>query len=231
MFEEPSDEEYQILDLLGNETRRRIIQLLAQEPRYFIQLCRDLGVGQQAILKHLELLERAGFVSSYRVKSDLAAPARKYYRLSRSLYLSIGITEDDVSIRIREIAPTQGEGKQAFKRALRAEKVDATVDTDRGLDDLLRSSRDLLNNIDERLGELERHKVSLLKLKQTVMQRVHAAVRSGFDDPLERSILYWMVTSAAPLDIVSLSERLNVREREIERSVDELRRRIALPFD
>ena len=54
-----------LLEVLGNDTRRRILQLLADEPRYFIQLSKDLGVSQQAVLKHLELLEKNGFVSSF----------------------------------------------------------------------------------------------------------------------------------------------------------------------
>ncbi len=231
MFEESSDEEYRILDLLGNETRRRILLLLAQEPRYFIQLSRDLGVSQQAILKHLELLERAGFVSPYSAKSDLPAPKRKYYRLNRSIYMSIGITEDDVSIRLRDIAPNQDETKRSFRDASLPEAIDESDGADQELSDFLRSSRDMLKRLDERVGELERHKVSLLKLRQTVMRRVHDAVRSNFEDSLERSILYSFMTSDDALDIASLSERLNVREKEVERSLEELKRRLALSLD
>ncbi len=231
MFEEPSDEEYRILDLLGNETRRRILRLLAQEPRYFIQLSRDLGVSQQAILKHLELLERAGFVSPYSAKSDLPAPKRKYYRLNRSIYMSIGITEDDVSIRLRDIATNQDDAKHSFRDTILPETTDESNGSDSELSDFLGSSRDMLKRLDERVGELERHKVSLLKLRQTVMRRIHDAVRSNFDDPLERSILYSLLTSGDALDVASLSERLNVREREVERSLEEIGRRLALPLE
>ena len=38
-----------LFEVLGNDTRRRILQLLADEPRYFIQLSKDLGVSQQAV--------------------------------------------------------------------------------------------------------------------------------------------------------------------------------------
>jgi ArsR family transcriptional regulator len=228
MFEEPSDEEYRILDILGNETRRRILRLLAQEPRYFIQLSRDLGVSQQAILKHLELLERAGFVSPYSAKSDLPAPKRKYYRLNRSIYMSIGITEDDVSIRLRDIAPHQDDVNLDLKDATISETIDESDESSQELSVFLRSSRDLLKRLDERVGELEQHKVSLLKLRQTVMKRVHDAVRSNFDDPLERSILYSLMTSSEALDVALLSERLNVREKEIERSLETLGQRLAL---
>jgi len=92
-----------LLDILGNETRRRILEILADEPKYFIQLSKELGVSQQAVLKHLTLLGRAGLITSFRAKSELAAPDRKYYRLNRSLYLSIGIIGDTIELALKEI--------------------------------------------------------------------------------------------------------------------------------
>ena len=80
-----------LLDVLGNETRRRILRFLADEPRYFIQLSKDLGVSQQAVLKHLEILEKFGFVTSFEKESEFAAPNRKYFELNRSCMLAIGI--------------------------------------------------------------------------------------------------------------------------------------------
>ena len=54
-----------VLDILGNETRRRILRYLAEEPRYFIQLSKELGVSQQAVLKHLEILQALNLVESF----------------------------------------------------------------------------------------------------------------------------------------------------------------------
>jgi len=54
-----------ILDMLGNDTRRRILSILAQEPMYFNQLAREVGVGQQAVLRHLQSLEESGFINTY----------------------------------------------------------------------------------------------------------------------------------------------------------------------
>jgi len=48
-----------ILDILGNDTRRKILVALADEPMYFNQLAKELGVGQQAVLRHLQTLERS----------------------------------------------------------------------------------------------------------------------------------------------------------------------------
>ncbi len=230
MFKDSSEVD-RVLDILGNETRRRILHLLAEEPHYFIQISRDLRVSQQAVLKHLELLESLGLVSSFRVKSDLAAPDRKYYRLSRSLYLSIGITEDNVNIQMRDIGQNQNEAKKGFRGLMLNDEVKQSDEDEESVSGLLKSSHDLLKNIDERIGEIERHKVSLLKLKQNVMKRIHDSIRSNFDSVLERSVLYSLVASDAPLDVEFLSEQFNVREREIERCIEGLKRRLTLPFE
>jgi len=42
----------QLLDVLGNETKRRILRLLVDELRYFNQLSRDLRKSQQTALNH-----------------------------------------------------------------------------------------------------------------------------------------------------------------------------------
>ena len=47
---------------------------------YFNQLAREIGIGQQAILRHMEALENGGLIKTYAEKSDLGAPDRKYYQ-------------------------------------------------------------------------------------------------------------------------------------------------------
>jgi ArsR family transcriptional regulator len=74
-----------LLDVLGNETRRRILDLISHEPMYFNQLAREIGTGQQAILRHVKILEDSGLIESYAKKSDLGAPNRKYYKVNFSL--------------------------------------------------------------------------------------------------------------------------------------------------
>ncbi|MDQ1274790.1 MAG: ArsR family transcriptional regulator, partial [Euryarchaeota archaeon] len=49
-----------LLDILGNENRRKIIQLLANRPCYVSEISGRLGVGPKAIISHLNLLEQAG---------------------------------------------------------------------------------------------------------------------------------------------------------------------------
>ena len=92
-----------ILDIIGNNTRRRILATLAREPMYFNQLAKEIAIGQQAILRHMKTLEDMGLIESYGEKSNLGAPDRKYYRLSSSFSLTICLSEDAFSIENRKI--------------------------------------------------------------------------------------------------------------------------------
>jgi ArsR family transcriptional regulator len=92
-----------LLDVLGNETRRRILNLISHEPMYFNQLAKEIQTGQQAILRHVKILEDSGLIESYAMRSDLGAPDRKYYRVNSSFNLSISVSNDNFTIRNKDI--------------------------------------------------------------------------------------------------------------------------------
>jgi predicted transcriptional regulator len=77
-----------VLRLVENPLRRRILQKLALEARYTLDLSKELGVSQQAICKHLRLLEEAGLVSS-RIQKSSCGPPRLYYAPTRHYSISI----------------------------------------------------------------------------------------------------------------------------------------------
>ena len=87
-----------ILDIMGNDTRRRILAALADEPMYFNHLAKEIDIGQQAMLRHVEALEKIGLIETYAEKSEFGAPNRKYYKLSSAFTLTITLSEDYFSI-------------------------------------------------------------------------------------------------------------------------------------
>jgi ArsR family transcriptional regulator len=76
-----------LLDLLGNENRRRILRLLARKPCYVTEISDYLGVSPKAVIDHLRKLEEAGLVDS-RVDSQ----RRKYFSIARNLRLEVNVT-------------------------------------------------------------------------------------------------------------------------------------------
>jgi predicted transcriptional regulator len=79
-----------LLEIVGNETRRRILELISEEPQYISQIAKKLDVTQPAILKHLAVLEKTGLIESFWRRNPLGA-ARKYYRICDSVDIEIAI--------------------------------------------------------------------------------------------------------------------------------------------
>jgi DNA-binding transcriptional ArsR family regulator len=64
-----------VLDALGNQTRRAIVDLLVQRPRAVAELAEELPVGRPAVSLHLKVLREAGLVK------DKAMGTRRIYSI------------------------------------------------------------------------------------------------------------------------------------------------------
>src|SRR5487761_62651 len=199
-----------LLDILGNDTRRRILQLLADEPRYFIQLSKELGVSQQAVLKHLVILEKNGFISSYEEESDFPAPKRKYFQLSLSCVLEVGITRDAVQFVFQDI-PRLDREDQIEEKELKA---------------LSRKVNTVLEEINGTLKETLETEILLLRFKQRLTRAAHKAIRESFDEELHRHILYSTIGEQKQPNIDQLSSMLDIREKEIGEALKLLKKRM-----
>ena len=80
-----------VLSILENKSRREILELLTKEPHYALQLSDLLQISQQAVVKHLSILEKAGFVSVDKVPSEKGGPPRKVYKVTESWCLRLDI--------------------------------------------------------------------------------------------------------------------------------------------
>jgi ArsR family transcriptional regulator len=76
-----------LLDLLGNENRRRILRLLSHKSCYVTEISEYLGVSPKAVIDHLRKLEEAGLI-----ESTTDGTRRKYFRISRSLRLEVSVS-------------------------------------------------------------------------------------------------------------------------------------------
>ena len=84
----------ELLDILGNENRRRILQLLSFHPFYFNEMAKRLDVGPKAVIDHLEMLERAGLVECYQDRGR-----RKYFRIARKTVLEVAVSPHSYGVR------------------------------------------------------------------------------------------------------------------------------------
>lgn len=76
-----------LLNLLGNENRRRILRLLSHKPCYVTEISEYLGVSPKAVIDHLRKLEDAGLIESHTDNKR-----RKYFHISRSVRLEVSVS-------------------------------------------------------------------------------------------------------------------------------------------
>jgi ArsR family transcriptional regulator len=197
-----------LLDVLGNETRRRILNLISHEPMYFNQLAREIRTGQQAILRHVKILEDSGLIESYAKKSDLGAPNRKYYKVNSSFNLNISVSNDNFTVRNEDIEELRY--KEADILYKKFDELDSIVlhqdDSlnkimDKGsktkyigrkstlsLGQILSKLQKNLEDTEEQILHLESRINDLRALKQAIIKKIHDIEKENFDD-VERRVM------------------------------------------
>lgn len=207
-----------ILDIIGNNTRRRILATLAREPMYFNQLAKEMAIGQQAILRHMKTLEDIGLIESYGERSNLGAPDRKYYRLSSSFSLTICLSEDAFSIQNRKIEQYRHKESDRFYKEYELLAQDNDGKTLNQLQNNLVRIEKEISNLDSRLNDLR-------ALKQLIVNRLHKIAKDNFEEELERRILHTII-GESPISVSELARKLNEKPSRIRNALNEMNKKI-----
>lgn len=160
----------ELLDILGNENRRRILQLLSFRPFYFNEMAKRLDVGPKAVIDHLEMLERAGLVECYQDQGR-----RKYFRIARKTVLEIAVSPHSYGVRayLSEDAP----------------KVEDIGPEDAGPAQNMKLLRDELSLLEEKRRDL-RVLLSEIESREMEIKQIASVAAEVFaEDLLESEIL------------------------------------------
>ncbi len=120
-----------VLRALYNPMRREILRAIVEGRAYPLGISRDIGGTQQAVLKHLCVLERTGVVRRVGRERTSSGPPRVIYDISARITLTIDLTENMISVRAEEIqadeelvdefrALAEEEGFEALEKAIAA---------------------------------------------------------------------------------------------------------------
>ena len=102
-----------LMHLLGNKTRRRILELLSKKPLYTTQLIDMLSGHPQSIVRHLKTLEQCGFVRSYE-RASFGGPPRKYYTIINARHVNVIIGPSTFSLKLVSGIIGQDKDKSSF---------------------------------------------------------------------------------------------------------------------
>jgi ArsR family transcriptional regulator len=204
--------------LLENPTRRRILQLLSVERLYPLkmhkQLSREIDVTQQAIVKHLKILEEHGLVESQDEPSN-RGPNRRVYTASREISLHIDIGPSTYKQKAEtdfDISTLSSQNK----RVLAVIEESRHMDSRARMDLLSRVSEDLRKSVDE----VEDERRSLMAL----MGELNREIISTECDYQERRLLHHILHNK-DYTIESAAASLSLREPEVRVILESLQNR------
>ncbi|WP_456367921.1 ArsR family transcriptional regulator [Thermococcus sp.] len=167
---ESNPEMGKLLDILGNETRRRILLLLTRRPYFVSELSQELGVGQKAVLEHLRILERAGLIEG-RVEKIPRGRPRKYYTIKRGFRLEVLLTPYSFGTEMYE--PKKPRKTEEYVQA--KELIKSTEPFETKIDELLRFLEEIERRVDEALRmkqELEEVRLLVETYIENLLRRI-----------------------------------------------------------
>lgn len=172
-----------LLDVLGNETRRRILLLLTKRPYFVSELSQELGVGQKAVLEHLRILERAGLIEG-RVEKIPRGRPRKYYTIKRGFRLEILLTP--------YIFGTEMYEPKAPRKTAEYEQAKELIKSQEPVETKVKELAEFLREIEEKIAEHMRAKQELEEVRllaeayiENLMRRIAQEGEDEFDEILK----------------------------------------------
>ena len=180
-----------LLSMVENPTRRKILESLVKEPHYPLQLSKELGISQQAVMKNLNMLEKNGMVVSYQVSSSIG-PMRTVYEPNSEFTLVIDMRNGMFSARMIEPSEEEEEGFDNVKM------------------ESLKKTRQTISDIDRKIEELNKERSKLIREREKVMASAMSNL-NGTDCGYTHRNLMYEILNEPDRSMEQLSEDLNAR--------------------
>ena len=216
------------LSILENPTRRQILRKLVKEPHYPLQLSELLNVSQQAVVKHLKVLEVSGFVDSERVPSEKGGPPKKMYKVNQSFSLRLDLGPDLFRAEHRKI-PAGGPMRLSNRLPPELNGVVDRLGTRRKLP--MVEAMGVLSELDSALERIDEHRDAVIALHQQVMRKVSPSISEQSESYEERQLAHAIMNQPRrPLDLDAFSQGLRIQSMDAEEMMDALRERLMRDF-
>ena len=198
-----------ILAIVENPTRRRILQAVVREPHYPLQLSKELGISQQAIVKNLNLMEKEGIVVSYRESSD-RGPERIFYRPSSEFTITIDMRNNMFEVKM---IPANESAKKSENREIEPRKTPE----ERRLEEV----RAKISQIDRQIAEFDRRRSEIVRERNDLINEFLRMADITNMDYEHRELLYDML-NRPNWSAEDISKKLGFNETLVSRMIDEI---------
>lgn len=195
-----------ILAIVENPTRRKILQAVVREPHYPLQLSKELGISQQAIVKNLNLMEKEGIVVSYRESSD-RGPDRIFYKPSSEFTITIDMRNNMFEVKMVST------GKEPEK----TEEKEERTQEERHLEEV----RARISQIDRQIAEFDRRRSEMVRERNNLINDfLHMADLNNLDYE-HRALLYDMLNKPN-WNAEEMSKKLGFNESLVSAMIDDI---------
>jgi ArsR family transcriptional regulator len=201
-------ESAQLLDILGNENRRKILHLLASRPCYMSEIAERLDVGAKAILGHLELLERAGMI-----EASTDEQRRKYFHISDNLRLEVLVSPYSFEVEITTVVASAPQQQIPTNQAVKG----------------LRSLCDDIRELVEKRQQVMQEYQDIQEEITEAMGHCMYVIEEVADDHIDAEILYALIKG--PMSKRMLSMQLGLPEYVLERYIEKMEQKEVLKRD
>lgn len=149
------------LDILGNKTRRDVLKLATQEPKYLTELKEETGVEKMALSRHLNKMVEARILNKRSERVKKGRP-RTYYSVPGTTKLTVNITPDHFQAKVEE--PEAKEEEDAHTLRLKSikfieepvKKLTALSELAEDLQKEIKVHEDAINRLEGVLNEIRR---------------------------------------------------------------------------
>mgnify|MGYP006079194649 FL=1 len=209
------------LSILENSIRRQILKLLVKEPHYPLQISELINVSQQAVIKHLKVLEKADFVESQMVASEKGGPPKKMYKVDQSFSIRLDLGPDLFRAEHRKM-PRGGAMKLSEKLPNNLNNVIKKMGTKRKLE--ISEAIEVLGELDAALEKIDDQRDAIIAMHQQVKKKVSSSVSNHSNSYEERQLAHAIMNQPRrPLDLDLFSHGMRIKSMDAEEMMDNLR--------
>jgi len=203
-------DEPDIFYILGNKVRRDLLSHLTCTECYFSFLSSKVSVSSTAVAKHLKIMEREGILKSYEREGPFLGPARKYYDINIAKTYVVTVTPNIFWYRGLDLSEEPEVSMELPEEP-------------KNLDEMILTFRTLTEKLEEILKELQavegRRDRLMAMIKETYLKEI--------GDMTQLAILHYVLLNGSAT-VEELSDRLNLKEREVLQKASELDRFVPL---
>ncbi len=198
-----------LLEVLGNESRRKILSLLSKKPCYVSEISYSLKMAPKAVLEHLDKLERAGIVRSFE------EGRRRYYCIDKSIRIEVTIAP-----HLFETSVVTGiNGMDVEKAVSEAKKVFNIEFEKAGMPELSNAVKEI-ERIQQNISRIQGMINSRIN---EVFEKIAKEINECVEDELERAVMIGIAKGAK--NAMEVAEQFGLPYRDVEEALKRLEKK------